>query len=96
MAMEGYFHQQVCPHIDKHTKNDKMHVDKNPVAPFLTNQTKHASLPRKGLVKWKNSYKFLLFDFISPLIGNYLLPIGHYFQESLINLTLHSQPTHKR
>jgi hypothetical protein len=26
MAMEGYFHQQVCPNIDKNTQHTKMHV----------------------------------------------------------------------
>jgi hypothetical protein len=26
MAMEGFFHQEVCPNIDKNTKNDLMHV----------------------------------------------------------------------
>jgi hypothetical protein len=27
MAMEGYFHQQVFPNIDKHNQNDSIHVD---------------------------------------------------------------------
>jgi hypothetical protein len=27
MVMEGHFHQQVCPNINKNTTNDKTHVD---------------------------------------------------------------------
>jgi hypothetical protein len=59
MIMEGYFHQQVCPKIDKNIQIDKMNVE--------TFQGRHfwaktrlwdAPLPRKGFVKLTKSVQF--------------------------------------